>query len=229
MSDSRPLYAGRRPPSHQAPGGLVPEEIHAPGFDDACFLTTRLRRVHCHSSFGHSPAQGPALSFWSNAHHHAFWTQQLGVVRDPLLKADPEGPALIICAALRHDFRRSCRTPFHVSAAHCSPGNRSQGAFVTRLQPGGLQPGQSPGQTARQLPDQSTTLWVESSSTGETRLRSAQNKYGTVSWRRPASGVGWFSTSGTCQYLRRDPGCACRPGGEKGSLALLHREGQRGV
>src|SRR5208337_2142739 len=49
MSDSRPLYAGRRPPSHQAPGGLVPEEIHAPGFDDACFLTTRLRRVHCHS------------------------------------------------------------------------------------------------------------------------------------------------------------------------------------
>ena len=80
LSDSRPLYAGRRPPSHQAPGGLVPEEIHAPGFDDACFLTTRLRRVHCHSSFGHSPAQGPALSFWSNAHHHAFWAQQLGVV-----------------------------------------------------------------------------------------------------------------------------------------------------
>jgi hypothetical protein len=80
MSDSRPLYAGRRPPSHQAPGGLVPEEIHAPGFDDACFLTTRLRRVHCHSSFGHSPAQSLALSFWSNAHHHAFWTQQLGVV-----------------------------------------------------------------------------------------------------------------------------------------------------
>src|SRR5208337_403383 len=66
--------------ARQAPGGLVPGEIHAPGFDDACFLTTRLRRVHCHSSFGHSPAQGPALSFWSNAHHHAFWTQQLGVV-----------------------------------------------------------------------------------------------------------------------------------------------------
>src|SRR5208337_1640459 len=44
-------------------------------------------------------------------------------------------------------------------------------AFVTRLQPG-----QSPSQTARQLPDQSTTLWVESSSTGDTRLRGAQNK-----------------------------------------------------
>ena len=71
----------RRSPSAQSSGPRwVPEEIHAPGFDDACFLTTRLRRVHCHSSFGHSPAQGPALSFWSNAHHHAFWTQQLGVV-----------------------------------------------------------------------------------------------------------------------------------------------------
>src|SRR5208337_4344414 len=44
-------------------------------------------------------------------------------------------------------------------------------AFVTRLRPG-----QSPSQTARQLPDQSTTLWVESSSTGDTRLRNAQNK-----------------------------------------------------
>src|ERR1700732_4887515 len=35
-------------------------------------------------------------------------------------------------------------------------------AFVTRLQPCRL-----PGRTARQLPDQSTTLWVESSSTSE--------------------------------------------------------------
>ena len=35
--------------------------------------------------------------------------------------------------------------------------------------------GQSPSQTARQLPDQSTTLWVESSSTGEIRLRNARN------------------------------------------------------
>jgi hypothetical protein len=38
--------------------------------------------------------------------------------------------------------------------------------FVTRLQPFRL-----PGRTARQLPDQSTTLWVESSSTGDSRLR----------------------------------------------------------
>src|ERR1039457_6828733 len=44
VSASRPLYAGRRPPNHQAPGGLIPGELHDPGFDDACFLTTRLRR-----------------------------------------------------------------------------------------------------------------------------------------------------------------------------------------
>src|SRR6266571_3291059 len=42
-SASRPLYAGRRPPNHQALDGLVPGELHDPGFDDTCFLTTRLR------------------------------------------------------------------------------------------------------------------------------------------------------------------------------------------
>src|ERR1017187_9286129 len=41
-------------------------------------------------------------------------------------------------------------------------------AFVTRLQPCRL-----PSRTARQLPDQSTTLWVESSSTSDPRLRGA--------------------------------------------------------
>jgi hypothetical protein len=34
-SESRPLYAGRHPPSHQAPDGFVPGEMDAPGFDDA--------------------------------------------------------------------------------------------------------------------------------------------------------------------------------------------------
>jgi len=34
VSDSRPLYAGRRPPNHQAPGGLVPGCLRDPGFDD---------------------------------------------------------------------------------------------------------------------------------------------------------------------------------------------------
>ena len=33
-SESRPLYAGRHPPSHQAPCGFIPDEIHASGFDD---------------------------------------------------------------------------------------------------------------------------------------------------------------------------------------------------
>ena len=41
-------------------------------------------------------------------------------------------------------------------------------AFVTRLQSS-----RSPDQTARQLPEQSTTLWVEPPSTGETRHRGA--------------------------------------------------------
>jgi hypothetical protein len=46
-------------------------------------------------------------------------------------------------------------------------------AFVTRLRTGQL-----PNRSARQLPDQSTTLWVEPSSTGDTRLRGAPRKLG---------------------------------------------------
>ena len=44
--------------------------------------------------------------------------------------------------------------------------SRPKATFVTRLQPFRL-----PGRAARQLPDQSTTLRVESSSTGDPRLR----------------------------------------------------------
>ena len=50
-------------------------------------------------------------------------------------------------------------------------------AFVTRLRSVRLLV-----QTARQLPDQSTTLWVESSSTGDTRLRGAPYGIHKVVW-----------------------------------------------
>jgi hypothetical protein len=42
------------------------------------FLTTRLRRVHFRSSLGCVPAQGIALNFDSNAHHHGSLPQRLG-------------------------------------------------------------------------------------------------------------------------------------------------------
>src|SRR5690242_13343410 len=48
-------------------------------------------------------------------------------------------------------------------------------AFVTRLRSGQL-----PSQTARQLPDRSTSLWVESSSTGDTRLSGHTATSGTA-------------------------------------------------
>ena len=46
-------------------------------------------------------------------------------------------------------------------------------AFVTRLRASRL-----PDRAARQLPDQSTTLWVEPTSTGVARLRGALNRMG---------------------------------------------------
>src|SRR6202166_4869866 len=65
-----------------------------------------------------------------------------------------------------------CQSPgalTHVTARRIAQPPKA--AFVTRLQPCRL-----PGRTARQLPDQSTTLWVESSSTSDPRLRGALPK-----------------------------------------------------
>ncbi len=62
-------------------------------------------------------------------------------------------------------------TPFDRSPGPLRQAERKQppkAAFVTRLQPFRL-----PGRAARQLPNQSTTLWVESSSTDDSRLRGA--------------------------------------------------------
>jgi hypothetical protein len=57
-----------------------------------------------------------------------------------------------------------------------------EAAFVTRLRPG-----QSPNRTARQLPGQSTTPWVEPTSTGYARLRGApefvESRKGAVALR----------------------------------------------
>jgi hypothetical protein len=60
----------------------------------------------------------------------------------------------------------ACSGFTHVTARRIAQPPKA--AFVTRLQPYRL-----PGRTARQLPDQSTTLWVESSSTSDPRLRGA--------------------------------------------------------
>ena len=98
-SDSRPLYAGRRLPSHQAPDRLVPEVDNASGFDDAKGLNDASSKGSL--SFVSLTCSRCSLSFCSNAHHHGSLPQQLGVVWDPLLKADPEGPSPIFHAALR--------------------------------------------------------------------------------------------------------------------------------
>src|ERR1700686_2655306 len=62
-----------------------------------------------------------------------------------------------------------CRSPgalTHVTARRIAQPPTA--TFVTRLQPFRL-----PGRAARPLPDQSKTLWVESSSTDDSRLRGA--------------------------------------------------------
>src|ERR1700722_16071352 len=61
----------------------------------------------------------------------------------------------------------ACSGFTHVTAHQIAQSPKA--TFVTRLQPSQL-----PDRAARQLPDQSTTLWVESSSTDSSRLRGAR-------------------------------------------------------
>ena len=93
-------------------------------------------------------------------------------------------------------------------------------AFVTRLRPG-----QSPSQTARQLPDQSTTLWVESSSTGETRLRGAQNKQRIHSCgQRGYCAPGTFDRNTGIRFVPAEP-CFDRERGFKSSSNATTKSG----
>jgi hypothetical protein len=63
----------------------------------------------------------------------------------------------------------ACTGFTHVTARRIA--QPPEATFVTRLRPAQL-----PGQVARQLPDQSTTLRVEPSSTSDSRLRGARPK-----------------------------------------------------
>src|SRR5262249_44344596 len=82
-----------------------------------------------------------------------------------------------------------------------------EAAFVTRLRPVRL-----PVQAARQLPDQSTTLWAESSSAGNTRLRGAPKR---SQFARPAAMTSWrqFEANRVTRLKAqgREPRLASRP------------------
>jgi hypothetical protein len=79
-SASRPLYAGRRPLSHQAPRGLVPDGLYAPGFDDTYLLNDASSKGSLSFVSRMLTCTGLFPRFCSNAHHHGSLPQQLGVV-----------------------------------------------------------------------------------------------------------------------------------------------------
>src|SRR5262245_53810966 len=83
-------------------------------------------------------------------------------IASPLTRPSPNGRRVGIHIVTFE----ACSGFTHVTARQIAqPPNAT---FVTRLQPFRL-----PGRAARQLPDQSTTLWVDSSSTSDSRLRGA--------------------------------------------------------
>jgi hypothetical protein len=83
-------------------------------------------------------------------------------IASPLMQPSPNGRRV----GIRIVTFEACSGFTHVTARRIAQPPKA--AFVTRLRPCRL-----PGRTARQLPDQSTTLWVESSSTSDPRLRGA--------------------------------------------------------
>jgi len=122
-SASRPLYAGRRPLSHQAPRGLVPGGLYAPDFDDTYFLNDASSKGSLSFVSRMLICTGLYPRFSSNAHQHGSLPQQLGSVWDLLQKADPEASLLphpfpIFQAPAFSHFRMSRTT--HRSAIRCS-------------------------------------------------------------------------------------------------------------
>src|SRR3984893_16073147 len=83
-------------------------------------------------------------------------------IASPLTRPSPNGRRV----GIRIVTFEACSGFTHVTARRIAQPPKAP--FVTRLQPFRL-----PGRAARQLPDQSTTLWVESSSTDDSRLRGA--------------------------------------------------------
>ena len=83
-------------------------------------------------------------------------------IASPLTQPSPNGRRV----GIRIVTFEACSGFTHVTARRIAQPPKA--TFVTRLQPCRL-----PSRAARQLPDQSTTLWVESSSTDDSRLRGA--------------------------------------------------------
>ena len=105
----------------------------------------------------------------------------------------------------------ACSDFTHVTARWIAQPPKA--AFVTRLRPGQL-----PNRSARQLPDQSTTLWVDSSSTDDhvyDRVRNFLRKR----HKAPGRGTTRFSCEHVytelsvlclCRGRERSPACALR-------------------
>jgi hypothetical protein len=84
-------------------------------------------------------------------------------IASPLMQPSPNGRRV----GIRIVTFEACSGFTRVTARRIAQPSKT--TFVARLQPSRL-----PARAARQLPDQSTTLWVDSSSTGDSRLRGAR-------------------------------------------------------
>ena len=97
-------------------------------------------------------------------------------IASPLMQPSPK-PRRV---GIRIVTFEACSGFTHVTARWIAQPPKA--TFVTRLQPCRL-----PSRAARQLPDQSTFIWVESSSTDDSRLRGARGKADAANFGRRGS------------------------------------------
>src|SRR6202035_886801 len=111
-------------------------------------------------------------------------------IASPLMQPSPYGRR----GGIRIVTFEACSGFTHVTAHRIAQPPKA--TFVTRLQPF-----RSPGRAARQLPDQSTIIWVDSSSTSDSRLRGAL----------PTTDI--IGALDTVNSLCEEPSFSCRQGG----------------
>src|SRR3954447_19695168 len=144
------------------------------------------RRATCPRVSGQGPMPAHVAATWmvgrrNQANRATVPPAQLAML--PRLDAQTrparsETMAVVRSKAISADTRLTSDAPYKACSGFTRVTARwiaqpPRAAFVTRLQPSQL-----PDQTARQLPEQSTTLRVEPSSTGDTRRRGAPGNPG---------------------------------------------------
>jgi hypothetical protein len=117
-SNSRPLYAGRRLPSHQAPDRLVPEELHISGFGDAKLLNDASSMGSLSFVFRMPTCSRSCLELLLQRSPPRLFTAAAWSGLRPAPASRSRGTCPHLSRSFTTLFSPCCFPPFHVSLQH---------------------------------------------------------------------------------------------------------------